>query len=630
MKSFFVYLSILMWVSVKAPWLAMLLCVYFVITKSIPQKVLFGILFALFLLRTNIQVCQPIDHGRVVRLNKSSVMVQQGFTKVMVQVQDVAMYAMHDHIKLYALRPLEVNMNQDGFDPMDWSKANGICYRSSEADSFRTEGKGWIHHLSTGGFNQDKQFVQEMRALLFQSDPDDVHQLWVSMGLVYLAILDVIRRLCIHFKSIWVERCISLLILLSLCVSLGMPLVLIRILVTYAVGMFVEDRMLKWALSIFICLWLVPYGSTQLAYIFPFSLQAVPLFVDKQTVKWSRLCVAFWCLLISMKRVSLLGIVLFPINRVLNLVLMLMGFLSTFIPFIHKIFSYLYLGMDRWFVSTQDMFVVRGRGSILLIMFVIYVLHRLRNKHFGLSIMALCITNILMVLVSYPWFYTVSMLYVGQGDAILLQAPFNQSVLLIDTGPPSQYANLKASLDHRGIHTLDYLIITHDDADHNGNVETLHQGFVIKKLVKIGGDIQNEWFYLKHLPIQEAKEDNDLSLVYQVQLESSSFLFMGDLGTAGELQLIKANPDLKSDVLKLGHHGSKTSSSLAFLNHVQARIALISAGKNTYGHPSWEVMERLKRLAIRSVVSQNSGTVQIVITPWFRFMFNRFNLFTLF
>ena len=235
-----------------------------------------------------------------------------------------------------------------------------------------------------------------------------------------------------------------------------------------------------------------------------------------------------------------------------------------------------------------------------------------------------------MVLVSYPWFYTVSMLYVGQGDAILLQAPFNQSVLLIDTGPPSQYANLKASLDHRGIHTLDHLIITHDDADHNGNVEALQKDFVIKKLVKLGSDIQDEWFYLKHLPIQEAKEDNDLSLVYQVQLESSSFLFMGDLGTAGELQLIKANPDLKSDVIKLGHHGSKTSSSLAFLNHVQARIALISAGKNTYGHPSWEVMVRLKRLAIRSVVSQNAGTVQIVITPWFRFMFNRFNLFTLF
>ncbi|MBN2876546.1 MAG: hypothetical protein JXL85_02725, partial [Bacilli bacterium] len=146
----------------------------------------------------------------------------------------------------------------------------------------------------------------------------------------------------------------------------------------------------------------------------------------------------------------------------------------------------------------------------------------------------------------------------------------------------------------------------------------------------LGEDISNDWFYMRYLPIQEAKEDNDRSLVYHVQIESTKFLFMGDLGVAGELQLIKANPDLKSDVVKLGHHGSKTSSSLAFLDHIQARIAWISAGKNNYGHPSWEVMERLKQLSIRPFVSQTSGTVQIVISSWFRFMFDRFNHFTLF
>lgn len=630
MKSFFVYMCILMWLGVKAPWLAMLLGVFFIITKSIPLKALFVVVFILFLLRSNIQLCQPIDHGRVVRLNKSSLMVQKGMTKVMVQVQDISMYAMHDQIKLYALSPIEPNMNQEGFDPVVWAKANGVCYRTSEADSYRIEGNGLIHQLSKGGFNSDKRFVQEIRALLFQSDPDGISSLWVSMGLIYHAILNLIKRLCIRFKSIWVERSISLIVLLYLAYALGLPLVLLRILIAYGVGMFVEDRMLKWALSIFICLWLVPYGSSQLAYIIPFSLQAVTLFVDKKAVKWVRFCVAYWCLLMSMKRVSLFGIVLFPINRFLNLGLILMGILSSYIPYMHLLFNFVYRYLDQWFVYTQDLFVLRGRASVLLIIFSIYLWHRLRNKHLGIRIISLIMTNALMVFISYPWFYTVTMLYVGQGDAILLQAPFNQSVILIDTGPPSHYANLKASLDHRGIHSIDYLIITHDDADHNGNIESLHKDYAIKSLVKLGRDIQDEWFYLKYLPIQEAKEDNDLSLVYQVSIESLRFLFMGDLGTAGELQLIKANPELKSDVIKLGHHGSKTSSSLAFLSHVQARIALISAGKNTYGHPSWEIMERLDRLAIRSVVSQTSGTVQIVITPWIRFMLNRFNRFTLF
>ncbi len=630
MKSFFVYLSILMWIGIKSPWLALFLCLYFIITKSIPLKTLFVVVFILFLLRSNLQLCQPINQGRVVRLNKSSLLVQKGYTKVLVQVQDVSIYAMDDQIKLYALHPIEANMNQDGFNPIDWSKANGICYRTAEADSYRIEGSGLMHQLSKGGFNQDKRFIQEVRALLFQSDPDEISSLWISMGLVYLALLDVIKRVCIHFKSIWVERLISITVLLYLAYVLGMPLVLLRILITYAVGMFIEDRMLKWALSIFICLWYSPYGSSQLAYIFPFSMQAVTLFVDKKAVKWVRFSVAYWCLLMNMKRVSLLGIILFPINRILNLGLIVMGILSSFIPYIHKPFSSIYRCLDLWFVYTQDVFVLRGRASVVLISFSIYLWHRLRNKHFGIRIISLIMINFLMVFISYPWFYTVTMLYVGQGDAILLQAPFNQSVILIDTGPPSHYANLKASLDHRGVHTLNHLIITHDDADHNGNVEALHRDYAIKNLVKLGRDIQDEWFHLQYLPILEAKEDNDLSLVYQVGIASLRFLFMGDLGTAGELQLIKAHPELKSDVIKLGHHGSKTSSSLAFLSHVQARIALISAGKNPYGHPNWEVMERLKRLAIRPVVSQASGTVQIVITPWFRFMFNRFNRFTFF
>lgn len=630
MKSFFVYLSILMWVGVKSPWIAILLCVYFVCSKSIPFKPLFILVLFLFLLRSNVQFCQTIDQGRVVRLNKSSLLVQNGYTKVMVQVQDVSIYAMHDRIKFYALSPIEPNMNQDGFDPIDWAKANGVCYRVAEADTYRIEGKGFMHQLSQGGLNQDKRFVQEIRALLFQSDPDDMSGLWVSMGLIYLAILNLIKRMCIRFKSIWVEHSINILVLSYLAYALGAPLVLLRIMVAYQVSVFIEDRMLKWALSIFICLWLVPFGSTQLAYIFPFSLQAVTLFVDKKSLKLGRFCVAFWCLLISMKRVSLLGIVLFPIHRMLSLGLIFMGILSSFIPYTHTLFSIIYRYLDQWFVFTQDLLVISGRGSFFVLLILVYVWHRIRNKHFGLRIVTLFIINILMVFISYPWFYTVSMIYVGQGDAILLQAPFNQSVILIDTGPPSQYANLKASLDHRGIHTIDYLIITHDDADHNGNIVALKDDYHIKQTILLGVDVFNEWFYMRYLPIHEAKEDNDRSLIYHVQIETTKFLFMGDLGVAGELQLIKANPELKSDVLKLGHHGSKTSSSQAFLDHVQARIAWVSAGKNSYGHPSWEVMERLNQLTIRPVVSQSSGTVQIVVSSWFRFMFDRFNHFTLF
>lgn len=630
MKAFSVYLILVMWVGVKAPWIALLLSGYFLVTKSIPNKTLFAVLVFLFLLRTDIQICEPIEHGRIVRLNRSSVLVQNGFTKVLVHVQDVAKYAMHDQLKLYALNSIDANMNQEGFDPIDWAKANGICYRSAEADTYRIDGTGFFNRLSKGGLNPDKRFVQEIRVLLFQSDPEEIVSLWISMGLIYLAILDMIKRICIHFKSIWVERVLSIAFLIWVGSALGMPLVLVRILISTLVGMFIEDRMLKWALCIFICLWLAPYGSTQLAFIFPFSLQAVVLFVEKKYVRWVRSCVAIWCLLASMKRVSLLGLALFPIHRILHLMLVIMGVLSSILPFLQGAFSLVYSVLDQWFIFVQGWLVLRSRVSMFWILIFIIVWHLLRKRSFMLNLSALVVFNALIIWGSYPWFYTVSMLYVGQGDAFLLQAPFNQSVILIDTGPPTQYANLKASLDHRGIHRIDHLIITHDDADHNGNVEALRKDYRIQNTIQLGKDIQDKWFHLKYLPVRDAKEDNDLSLVYHVQIESVRFLFMGDLGIAGELQLIKNNPDLKSDVLKLGHHGSKTSSSLMFLERVQARIALISAGKNNYGHPSRDVMERLERLAIRPLVSQTSGTVQIVITRWFRFIWVRYNLFAFF
>ena len=630
MKSFCVYLVLTMVVGIYVPFLSILLGIFFLFTKSFPLKYLFVFLCICFLLRIDLQVCNPIDTGKVISLNRSSVTVQKGLTKVMVQVNDVSMYAMHDHITLYSLDPIEMNMNQDGFNTLVWAKANGICYRSVEADTYRIEGKGFVYHLSKGGMNTNASFVRDFRALLFQSDPEGMYDLWVSMGMVYWAGLNLIKRLCVRLKSIWIERCISIAGLGLIGVVLGAPLVWIRIMLAYGLGLCVEDRMLRWSLTLFVCLWITPYGITQLAFLFPFSIQAVSLFFDRKWTQLMRFSVAFWCLLMTMKRVSILSIVFFPLNRVLNLGLVLLGLLSSTLSFLQGPFNLLYQALNQWFILLNEHFVVRGHGSLGLIVLFFYCWHCAKKKNFYLKFFLISLVNGLLIVSSWPWFYTISMLYVGQGDAILLQAPFNQSVVLIDTGPPTQYANLKASLDHRGISSIDHLIITHDDLDHNGNVESLVEDFEVKNIIVKGRDVSDAWFFLNYLPVKEADNDNDRSLVYQLQLEHVRFLFMGDLGISGELQLIKQHPHLRADVLKIGHHGSKTSSSLAFLNHVQARIALISAGKNSYGHPSWDVMERLKRLSVYSYVAQEKGTVQIVITAWFRFIQDRTNQFAFF
>ena len=349
MNSFFVYLVLTMIAGIYAPFLSILLGIFFLITKSFPFKTLFILLCISFLYRIDFQVCNPIDHGKVISLNRSSVTVQKGLTKVMVQVNDVSTYAMHDHITLYSLSPIEMNMNQAGFNTLVWAKANGICYRAFEADTHRIEGKGFVHHLSKGGMNTHESFVRDFRALLFKSDPEGIYDLWVSMGMVYWAVLNLIKRLCVRLKWVWIERCISIICMGLIGAALGAPLVWIRIVLAYGLGLCVEDRMLKWALTLFVCLWITPYGITQLAFLFPFSIQAVGFFFDKKCSQLMRFSVAFWCLLMTMKRVSILSIVFFPLNRVLNLGLILLGLLSSPISFLQGPFNQLYQALNQWF-----------------------------------------------------------------------------------------------------------------------------------------------------------------------------------------------------------------------------------------------------------------------------------------
>jgi len=141
---------------------------------------------------------------------------------------------------------------------------------------------------------------------------------------------------------------------------------------------------------------------------------------------------------------------------------------------------------------------------------------------------------------------------------------------------------------------INYLVITHDDSDHNGNIEELYEEYQVDEIVYKGKDIITQWFYLDNLEFNQIlKDDNDSSLVYFTTIFNKTFLFLGDLSVNGEYQLISNYPSLSIDVLKVGHHGSKTSTSDELLKHIKARIGLISVGRNNYGHPNYQVIKSL-------------------------------------
>ena len=216
---------------------------------------------------------------------------------------------------------------------------------------------------------------------------------------------------------------------------------------------------------------------------------------------------------------------------------------------------------------------------------------------------------------------------VGQGDSILIKLRHNKSNILIDTGGnTNNKENNKISkntisyLKSEGINKLNYLILTHGDLDHCGEAINLVNNFKVEKVIFNCGAYNNlekelikvldkkkikYYSCIKELNIDKNKlhflqtkeydNENDNSNVIYTELNGYKFLFMGDASSTTEKEILDKYNLPGIDVLKVGHHGSKTSSGKEFINEINPKYSIISVGKNNrYGHPNKEALDNLK------------------------------------
>lgn len=235
---------------------------------------------------------------------------------------------------------------------------------------------------------------------------------------------------------------------------------------------------------------------------------------------------------------------------------------------------------------------------------------------------------------------TVTWLDVGQGDAAVIQC--GGQTMLIDGGKPEKSSYIYAWLQQHGLSYLDVIVATHVDADHigglsgalnyasvgtaycpvtTGTTETF-QSFV-KYLAQRGKQITvptaGETFALGGAqvqilgPLHSAEDSNDNSIVLKVSFGATSFLFTGDAERAEEQDLLNAGVNLQSTVLKVGHHGSDTSTSYPFLRAVVPQYAVISVGTgNSYGHPTEAVLSRLRDAGVTTFRTDMQGEITAV------------------
>lgn len=211
---------------------------------------------------------------------------------------------------------------------------------------------------------------------------------------------------------------------------------------------------------------------------------------------------------------------------------------------------------------------------------------------------------------------------VGQGDAILLRAPLGMDNVLIDTGKESQYRNLKATLDAKGIRHLDTFFVTHADSDHSGNRDAVIQEYRPDQLIE-GHQPQTFSQKLAFFDLNETanEDENASSLVLYTMIGEKKLLLMGDCDAAGEKQIVRKYGDLDVDILKLSHHGSHTGSCEEFLDAAKPGIGVVSSGAyRIYHHPSPEVVQRLLSRHIPYVDTKEEGDITFLFLGKWCFM----------
>lgn len=263
---------------------------------------------------------------------------------------------------------------------------------------------------------------------------------------------------------------------------------------------------------------------------------------------------------------------------------------------------------------------------IYYILFIILIIFVSKRKRIILPLIAISSYLVLIINLRYlnP-FYKITFIDCGQGDSALIELPNNKGTILIDLYNSYDY------IKSLGISKIDIVIFSHSDSDHIGDYQKVFEEFKVSKIYYPLFDTKFDELNIKGYPltnldtitisnlklqilgpINKYEDANSNSLVVKFKIENTTYLFTGDMTEKEENDLIKFHgTNLKSDILKVGHHGSNTSSSIPFLNKVLPEISIVSVKKNnSYNLPNKEIIDRLEKKS-KVYITYKSGNISI-------------------
>lgn len=555
-----------------------------------------------------VKPCKEAEKGiyTISEIKQSYYVAKNQRTRVLVQ-SDLDLN-FKDQIQVDSLEPIHTDDNFTLFSFTKYNASNNIFYKTRDVRLIK---KSNSLKSKLYAYIASQKNSKVLLSLYYGIHEDTIDEIYTMLGYGYISAYFIVFNL---LKRKYEDKKIriSLLILSILFGSFFMFTLSLTRFILYQISyLFFKSKSDQIGFTILCFSILYPTQVLSISFVLPILLQLVSYFCTEH--KWIvQKMVLISVLFIYFKKVDIVSFLLFNLLRKLYGCVFLLGM---FIP------DFLTLKIPSLTIHYAPQFV-------FILAFIVVYIQCL--KHFKWKYMILFLIPFLEVFCN-P-FFQVYTLNIGQGDCSVIVEPFYKSVVMIDCGQSLYRDNVERIifpfLENKNIHTIDTLILTHDDFDHSGGYDHLKEKVKIKQVIKNSKDKVNvEYPFYLLLQERMAKDENDSSIISYFTYDHLNYLFMGDASKEIEKQLMDTY-DLKADVIKIGHHGSNTSSDAAFLDSLDCKIALISAGyKNKYDHPSTETLKTLDHLHIHTFCTSTDGSIAIYSLHHFAFIVTNDGLF---
>lgn len=595
------------------------------------------------------------ENGIVIKSSDNYIIFFYKFRKYYVYSKDNS-YQFGDIIKVSGKSQEYIGTTYESqFDVTRYFKLNGVEYEISNAkienvflfpiriveyekkflSNFSNNGKSLVSSLLFNRKDYDSDIISSASKL-------GVINILGSCGIIARFFISFIKRFLFKLSDKWLDI-IEIILLFFIIILSPYKIGLWRMFLV-DIGKIINKKLLKNRFSyleivcfVGILLLLVDrYNIYQVGFVLGFTISLFNIFTNKSLYSSNKIKAKLY-------KLFLLQAILFPISLSLNYgkfsplsflfiqvlipvigVFMIIALFSIIsFPFTHilnffgdvindtlNVFSK--VNTSVYFSYFSSIFILCYFIVLIFILYLVEVrLKRIKNIAIIATISVILVS---LLPVENIFIGQVSFINVGQGDSILIRDRFQ--TVLIDTGGNKSFdmaeETLIPFLRRNKIYKIDCLITSHGDFDHSGAANSLISKFKVNRYLDNVSSFPITVGRLKftNYNIYGGSDENDKSSVLGLSFLGKRWIFTGDAGIEIEKKIIKDNPNLRCDILKVGHHGSNTSTSEEFLDLLKPKEAIISCGaKNSYGHPSKEVIKKLEERNIRIRRTSVEGTI---------------------